>query len=988
LYYIILIMIRSSKKKSKEIFVNINHSPSLNQGNKFDKYQNKIKKNLEKINKSLFTEGFNGMGGLDLEPNGLTNQTINAVKENTISYEQQQILSNVMDQYQNTLTQYENLLNEINGTTTGYLNRINSNNPYLGKTVGFTGGQIGYVTAQGVFKYIPSIQIQKSVNIPTTITPLNLAWNTSYSISGTAIPTNPPLVSGTPVEMGQSFGNEGSNVYVDQLLPSNVSPTYIGCYASSPNNDNMTFIGGSPPPTEGSLQNGNFTQPQIASNSYNYISSNSEVPGWDFYAVLINNSSAWGYPMPYPAGPQAACIQATQIFGQWIQLNSATYNLSFNACGRPGYSGANTINVYLVISENATTPQAAPTIYTFTPPTTAWQPYTTSFTVTTSGNYALGFYGTIDSGNNSTAIQNIQLTSSGFTSAGSYNYSQCEQAAINGGYQYFALQNVNPTTSTGYCAVSNSQPAITQYGISKAPSNLNSVWSSDTSGQTGNTAILSVNGSLQVINSGGQAVYSSPNSNANPANYMGCYGDGPNRAMSYLVDNNSQTYTPTQCQQNAQQMGYEYYGLQYTTDGSTGECWLSNDFAQTIEYGAANNCTVGSNENGAMLGGGYSNAVYNTNLPQSNYILIVNDSGSIAVQRGTSPSDNQGVIWSNAFTPADPNPQYVATNGVYGQNWITQGQTLAAGDWIGSPNGYAVLMMQSDGNLVLYTFTMQANCQTMNDGNTGGGIGANATYNIGMTSIPGNIGNLAYVDANSEIHLYPTTNQMYGSNYYTYNNTDSPGNDIQGAAFAGTPQQCATACNENPSCAGYVTDTSGSYCWPKTNGMFPYSETGTYDTNSITYVRTMIPESPPTGVSQNTNNMDTVTYQNYINGGAISNQYGLSQATSVQQQQLSQLQTQLNMLAQQINTLNNQYETGVNVLESQSQKNVLGLGDYVNKLTNTTDTISSTEKMNSGSLQNILSDSDIVVLQKNYSYLVWSILAVGTVLITMNIVKK
>ena len=94
------------------------------------------------------------------------------------------------------------------------------------------------------------------------------------------------------------------------------------------------------------------------------------------------------------------------------------------------------------------------------------------------------------------------------------------------------------------------------------------------------------------------------------------------------------------------------------------------------------------------------------------------------------------------------------------------------------------------------------------------------------------------------------------------------------------------------------------------------------------------------------------------------------------------------MLAQQINTLNNQYETGVNVLESQSQKNVLGLGDYVNKLTNTTDTISSTQKMNSGSLQNILSDSDIVVLQKNYSYLVWSILAVGTVLITMNIVKK
>jgi len=36
----------------------------------------------------------------------------------------------------------------------------------------------------------------------------------------------------------------------------------------------------------------------------------------------------------------------------------------------------------------------------------------------------------------------------------------------------------------------------------------------------------------------------------------------------------------------------------------------------------------------------------------------------------------------------------------------------------------------------------------------------------------------------------------------------------------------------------------------------------------------------------------------------------------------------------------------------------------------------------------ILNDSDIVVLQKNYSYLFWTILATGTVLVTMNIAKK
>ena len=978
----------SNRKNSKKT-INDKSSPSLLQGNKFDKYQNKIKKNLEKTNKSLFTEGFNGMSGLDIKPNGLTSETINAIQKNSTNFQEQQALNVLMQKYQNTLTQYENLLNEINGTTSGYLNRVNPSNPYLGKTVGFTGGggQIGYVTSQGVFKYIPSIQIFNSVNIPTTITPLNIPWNNAYATSGTAIPTNPPLVSGTPVQEGQSFGNEGSNVYVDQLLPSNVSPTYMGCYATNSSNNNMIFIGGTPPLTEGNLQNGNFNQPQIQSNSYQYIESNSQVPGWDFYAVLINNSTAWGFPMPYPSGSQAACIQATQIFGQLIQLNAGSYTLSFVACGRPQWIyAANTINVYCGNSGTGGTNE--PTIYTFTPTTTSWQNYSTTFNITTSGNYAIGFYGTINNDNNATAIQNIQLTANSLVNnGGTYSYSACEQAAIDGGYQFFALQNVNPTTSTGYCAVSNGEPSVTQYGLSTVPNKLISVWSSNTSGQTGNSAILSVTGSLQVVNSSGQAVFSTPNTNANPANYLGCYGDSSNRAMSNWL-NAGQSYTPSQCQQNAQQNGYQYYGLQYTTDGSTGQCFLSNNFSQTIEYGTANNCTVGSNENGDMLGGGWSNAVYNTNLPQSNYLLIINDNG-IIIQRGTSPNDNQGEIWSTSFTQGEVNPQYVATNGIYGQNWITQGQTLAAGDWIGSPNGYAALMMQSDGNLALYTFSMESNCQTMNDGNKGGGIGANAAYNIGATAILGNIGNLAYIDANSELHLYPSTNQTYGSNYTVYNNTDSTGNDIPNAAFTGTQQQCATACNENPDCAGYVTDASGSYCWPKTNGMFPYnSEVGTYNSDRITYVRSMMPQSPPSGVSQNTNNIDTITYQNYVNGGAISNQYGLSQATTVQQQQLNQLQTQLNMLAQQISSLNGHYENGVNVLANQSQKNVTGINSYLNDLINTTDNITSTTEMNNGNLQNILSDSDIVVLQKNYTYLAWSILAVGTVLITMNIAKK
>ena len=216
-------MSSSSNKKNKKT-VYMNSSVSLTQGNKFHNYQNKIKKNLEKNNKLFTSEGFSNMDELNLSKNGLTQQTNKAIDTNSISSQQQQIINNLNQEYQNALIDYENLVTQISGNTNNYFNRINPNNPYLDKTVSFIGGQIAYVTAQGILKYISSKEIQKSVSIPTTITPLKIPWRNSYSSPGVAIPTKPPLVSGTPIQFGQSLGNEGTNVFVDQLLSSNVSP--------------------------------------------------------------------------------------------------------------------------------------------------------------------------------------------------------------------------------------------------------------------------------------------------------------------------------------------------------------------------------------------------------------------------------------------------------------------------------------------------------------------------------------------------------------------------------------------------------------------------------------------------------------------------------------------------------------------------------------------------------------------------------------------
>ena len=74
--------------------------------------------------------------------------------------------------------------------------------------------------------------------------------------------------------------------------------------------------------------------------------------------------------------------------------------------------------------------------------------------------------------------------------------------------------------------------------------------------------------------------------------------------------------------------------------------------------------------------------------------------------------------------------------------------------------------------------------------------------------------------------------------------------------------------------------------------------------------------------------------------------------------------------------------------ENQGDRNNSGIDEYVQDIKETNTKIKTIAGQTTGGLQSILKDSDIVVLQKNYDYLFWSILAAGTVLVTMNIVKK
>ena len=695
---------------------------------------------------------------------------------------------------------------------------------------------------------------------------------------------------------GQSCGNEGSNVRVNTILPDSLTTNYSGCYVSNSNSSSIKFIDGVPPSqtTSSSIVNGNFSQPAIGNNSYNYISNFSKVPGWNFNAVLINNSNAWGYPVPYPNGNQCACIQNTQNMSQTINLEAGKYILSFFAVGRnccDGSGKSNPINMQL----------NGKTFDSVQPPINKWTPYSTTFNVSTNGNNTLNFQGTWNSGDRSTAFQNISISGQS-TSAGSYNYSTCKDAAISQGYRYFALQDVNTQTSKGYCAVTNDSVGAKKLGTAYAVSGGTALWSSNTNGNNGSSATLNDQGSLSVVMNN-RSIFITPNKKGTGSDYLGCYGDRGQRAMP-LHNGGSQQYSYEQCKTIAQQNKNSYFGLQNSTSGKNAQCALSNNLNETTRYGKAGNCTRISD--GTYSGGGWSNAVYKLDASGTFY-LIVQDDGNVCIYRGSGPNDNQGFIWATNTNGKQqkPNPQFAASKGKYGTNYMTTGSSLAAGDFIGSKDGSTYLLMQEDGNLVVYTSQNVTNCPKMKDGNIGGGPGANALYDLGTTGFPANLGKIGYVDDDGNL-----------SEYKSNKNLLPPG-----------------------------------------------------DTKAIV-------------------DIDSVKWQNYKNTGkpVSDSTFGNSGTLSFSERKnLNRMTQELDSLAQTITSKTNELLSKNENVNKQLELNKVSFKNSTNDFDAIT-SMDQSEVLNN--IRGILNDSDIGVLQENSKYLLWSILAVGVVSLSLNVLNR
>ncbi len=993
---------------------NMDESASLTQGDKFMNYQNKIKAQVRGANLFSNYVGKEGFGqtdasNTDTSDTSLQSSSTNLLSSTKMSSTDKASLMKLKMEYEVTLKLHQKLQSKIEKTTEEYLKRVNQQtNPYLGKNISI-GGRTFYVNKQGVAKqYLSEDIFNNTAGLngcgTTDIIELDIHWHPKYRRVGVPIPTDPPLVTGKPMVYGQTCGNEGENVFVNMPIDA-TSANYVGTFIANTGSP-MSFIGGEPSVAI-FIQNPNFSEPALSNDTYGYYGNTSSadtssIPGWISYgACILNNSSAWGYPSPYPNGSQTASIQMLNYLSQtFSNVEPGTYTLTLQACGRNCCDGAGLCNP-IDIQLNGST------FYTIDVPVNVWTPISTSFTVTEQGTNTLTFQGTTaTSSDRSTAIQDLGITLTSATgSGGAYTYDMCSQAAATSGYQYFSLQS-GDASGNGYCAVTNDYISATTTGNSYTTDQMTSLWSSNTSGTTGAYAKLTSLGSLQVFDSNGTSVFSTPA--PTDSSYWGCYLDSAMNGQDRSIPTNgAMGYSAGACLTEAQTNNATVYGAQYYQNDGTGQCWSGGtDVVQARAAGIATNCTADSSGN--QYGGGWSNAMYGVQPGFECFIALQSD-GNMCIYRGQGGNDNQGEIWCSETNgqQKDANPTWVASTGKYssgvstginiasnGYNGTTgsdSGFILYSGEYFSDPSGVLQLVMQSDGNLVLYTSTVKDNYTTDDNGNYVGGTNANAIYDYGSVPNSNDVGKLAYIDGDGTSHLYPSGDKtiLTDTDYTHYSALQQTGYQysIDGEQYSYTSlENCKTKCTNDSGCGGVTYNAADGACYYNDSNVSLYA---TYPNSTFdTYMKNRQPANPI--YSNVTNNVSGAKYLTYPSGTTTDSYTGsndLAAATAAEHKLMKKLENKLNQLASQLGISNNQFETNNNAILNQANTNVNSTKKYVTEYKNSEKFIKQQRKIGSN-LDGILKDSNIVVLQENYNYAAWSILAIGLVIVSITLVKK
>jgi hypothetical protein len=1006
---------------------------SLNQGKQFNNYQTKIKQNNSNVlkikKKGFFKEGF-------VTSQDSKNQTL---LTNDSQQQLQQLLS-LQDQYQKLIQQYNVIQKSISDSSLEVINRNSSNNSYLNKNILFTDGTICYVTSQGIAKPYTNSDIFKNNSgkngcpNQADIIKLTIPWLTSY-VPGSIIPTSPTLIVGQKMTKNESCGNEGKNIYVSTLID-NPSSSYVGCYNDKPALTNINVI-----PVMNSSNNVNGFG---SSSSSIYLNNNDSFGPWN--AFDQNPKTFWSSDesTTNKYNTETGIYEGSNYISVLNLGNISGENLGMSL---PGVSTTAAQNI--TVTQYSLSPRVD--LFTTRSPNSwyvlgynngQWnlvdnrmgeQFLNSSSKVYTCANPApysaylllVNKVGNDDQTSNRSSVQIAEwnlfsnsLTNSNDTMAmtmdsnliGNSSFDQCQQYAIDNNYQYFGTTDYQ-SNGLASCVVSNDISKIQMYGDGTNQITAIPVWETNTAGTNATTCYISSEGTLNVNNSSGTVIWISPNGPqdcingglVNPSTIQGSYGGN---CVGKPLNIDCGNPDPNQSYGTDGIVGNLNSILQDKASSTTTANWIYNPLtdwsgkdpayccSKNVNY--SYQCGNGPFKSGEISGGTNINFDCSSEVSNCVFFLILQDDGNLCLYRGNDPSDNKGAIWCTMSNgkQKSKNPDWVSSKGKYGRNYLKNNETLATGEWIGSSDGSMRLEMTSNGNLVLYTSELSAGCLKGNKGKTYGKNNINAVYILNSVGNKNNLGKVAYIDSDSQLREYPDSMISYSNDYQLYQGYDSGGNDITSLQTS-TIDDCKNSCNNNSSCGAFVYQSNTSTCWLKNgnalnkqinNGLQlgvrkPMLKGSSTCSNEIIDVDSIQYGNYNKGPNMNlktdcSTNLKPVSTENMNKYDDIKNKlFSLGQQIVSEMENLynedNKIFEKLNMNTEQFNKNLAMYKNINNKL--QSNNNIEGMGNM---------------GLNINDLNGMLTDSDIHVLQENYSYIFWSILAVGILTVTINMMKK
>jgi len=214
--------------------------------------------------------------------------------------------------------------------------------------------------------------------------------------------------------------------------------------------------------------------------------------------------------------------------------------------------------------------------------------------------------------------------------------------------------------------------------------------------------------------------------------------------------------------------------------------------------------------------------------------LTLGDDGNLKL---TNTTDTVGtILWqSSTYKTGIPVEKYKAENSKFKRNYLNSGETLSAGEFIGSPTGNCYLIMEiSNGTASLEIRYETLNC-TGNPGQQfGGDHNTVSIYKIKKENST-NVGKTGYIDEDGILHPYPDNLLQKNDKFYPIGWYSNNGNDIEVKKNI-NKSDCQQRCIANNQCGGYVYKEGNSECQLKNRNIFPNSSR-MVDESSELYIR-------------------------------------------------------------------------------------------------------------------------------------------------------